>query len=146
MSKKRTYFELERHDKRVRVIFTEENLASRDEMDVLFKQLGEILNMTPKADVQLDFRNVRHIASVFLGKLMGYHKRIKDDGGSLRLVNVNPNVQEVFILTRISEQISIDTVPLPDAEPAAKAGTLPIVLLAAGGVIALVVIVWLIVR
>lgn len=146
MSKKPHYFDLEREQDRVRIVFTEENLASRDEMDALFDRLHEILNMTPKPDLLFDFRLVRHIASVFLGKLMGFHRQVKSRGGKLRLVNVNPNVHEVFILTRINEQISIDTTGAAETPGAAGPDKTRLGLMVAGGLLVLVVIAWLLVR
>lgn len=143
MSKTIKYFELEREQDRIRIIFTEENLASRDEMDKLFNQLDEILNMTPKPDLLLDFRRVKHIASVFLGKLMSYHRMIKSRKGNVRLVNVNPNVQEVFILTRINEQISIDTTGETDAPDEEALDKSKLAIFTVIGLLVVVLIAWL---
>jgi anti-sigma B factor antagonist len=49
----------------------------------------------------LDFTNVEYITSAELGTLIGLHKRVKAEGGRLTLFNLNPQVFEVFTVTRL---------------------------------------------
>ena len=56
----------------------------------------------------LDFRHVRYLSSAVLGELVRIHQTVQDMGGALRLCHLNPQIREVFEVTRLHELIDID--------------------------------------
>ena len=44
----------------------------------------------------IDFGGLDYISSAGLGVLFATHKRLQDDGGSLKLVNLSPHIRELF--------------------------------------------------
>lgn len=54
----------------------------------------------------LDFSSLEYISSAGLGVLLGAQKRLKGHGGSLRIINANKHIRDVFFysgLARIFE-------------------------------------------
>jgi hypothetical protein len=49
----------------------------------------------------LDLANIAFIGSTLLGKLIALDARLKSNGGRLELCHVNPEIREVFKVTRL---------------------------------------------
>ena len=46
----------------------------------------------------LDFRELNYISSAGLGILLGTQKRLDDTGNSLKLINLNRHIRDIFIV------------------------------------------------
>ena len=79
----------------------------RDVEDVIATELDGHTDGLGECHLLLDFTNVEFITSVELGTLIGLHKRMKASGGWLTLFNLNPEVFEVFAVTRLDNLIEI---------------------------------------
>jgi stage II sporulation protein AA (anti-sigma F factor antagonist) len=44
----------------------------------------------------LNFKNVERLASAFLGKIIGVHKKLQAEGGRLALCDVDPKLKDAF--------------------------------------------------
>jgi len=55
----------------------------------------------------LNFQNVEHLSSAALGMLITLDKLVKEGNGKLRLCNINPQIYEVFKITRLNKLFSI---------------------------------------
>ena len=55
----------------------------------------------------LNFENVEHLSSAALGMLITLHKRIMESRGQLKLSNINPQIYEVFKITRLNKVFDI---------------------------------------
>ncbi len=89
------------------VTFLTEHLFARNELDAIFVQLNQFIANQSQLHLILNFKRVNHISSVFIGKLMALIKKMKRSDSHLELTEVNEQVFEVFILTRIDNQLSI---------------------------------------
>jgi anti-sigma B factor antagonist len=49
--------------------------------------------------ITLDFADVSFVDSSGLGVLVGAYKRLREDGGSIRIVSAQPSVRKVFEIT-----------------------------------------------
>ncbi len=80
-----------------------------DEVSIM--QIGEQINLLlagnddPK--LVIDFANVGHLSSSALGLLITLRKRIIEKKGKLGLCNIQPQIYEVFTITRLSETFTI---------------------------------------
>jgi anti-anti-sigma factor len=61
----------------------------------------------PQGHLILDFENVRFIQGLELGTLVILHARMKAAGGRLTIINVQPQIYEVFALTGLNQLIEI---------------------------------------
>jgi anti-anti-sigma factor len=48
----------------------------------------------------VDFKGLEYISSIGLGVLLKTQKRLGDSGGSLKLINLNPHIWQVFDYAR----------------------------------------------
>ena len=71
--------------------------------DVLF----EILENHHPAQVILDFEKVNYLPSAMLGKLVVIRNKVSALGGSLKLVNLQGPVKQVFEMTQLEKIFAI---------------------------------------
>jgi len=53
-------------------------------------------------DIALDMANLNAVNSAGLGVLIGILNKVKTSGGTLKLVNVNDRVQNIFSITKLN--------------------------------------------
>jgi anti-sigma B factor antagonist len=85
------------------------------------QRLFDLLDHSAPPQLLLDFRNVRFLSSTTLGVLVSLYKRLQAKGGRLVVANLNPEVYEVFQITRLERVFEVRKV---DATAAAL-DTLP---------------------
>ncbi len=80
-----------------------------DEMSIsqIGTELESLVAKRPQPKMLMDFANVAHMSSSALGMLITLHKRIREKNGQLRLCNIQPNIYEVFVITRLNEIFKI---------------------------------------
>ena len=75
------------------------------------QELGdELFNLVEKDGVKsllLDFGNVEFLSSAALNKLIILDKKVKMQNGQLKLCNLRPEIQEVFVITRLNQLFEI---------------------------------------
>jgi anti-sigma B factor antagonist len=90
-----------------------------DEVSIM--QIGEQINLLlaghDNPRLVIDFSNVGHLSSSALGLLITLRKRIVEKKGTLSLCNIQPQIYEVFAITRLNETFTI----LNSREEAVKA-------------------------
>lgn len=70
-------------------------------------ELDEIIKKGEK-EIIIDFNNCDYIDSTGLGVLVSAHRKLLEKGGSLMLCSmVNPQIIEIFKLTRLDKVFSI---------------------------------------
>lgn len=87
------------------LVFT--HLEARDEANILARELAYLTFDRAGLHLTLDFNNVTYVNSVELGTLIKLHKEMQSKGGKLALLNVSPEVFEVFAITKLSTLLSI---------------------------------------
>ena len=55
----------------------------------------------------LNFANVEHLSSAALGTLITINNKVKQKGGQLRLSNIDPQILEVFVITKLNKLFQI---------------------------------------
>lgn len=71
------------------------------------RQAAEQLLEDGENRILLDMEEVVYVDSAGLGAIASSHVKAKSTGGSLGLFGVAPAVQELLVLTRLNEKISI---------------------------------------
>jgi anti-sigma B factor antagonist len=75
------------------------------------QELGdELFNLVDRDGVKsllLDFGNVEFLSSAALNKLIILDKKVKTNTGQVRLCNLKPEIQEVFVITRLNQLFEI---------------------------------------
>ena len=79
--------------------------------DLGIQELGQELFQLVEADnrkkLVLNFSSVDFLSSAALGKLITLDKKVKAQGGLLKLCNIRPEIYEVFAITRLDRLFDI---------------------------------------
>lgn len=81
------------------------------------EELSKIADSKPGVQLLLTFKNVEHMSSAALGMLVTLKKKVEHQSGKLKLSDINPQIYEVFKITRLNKMFDIH----PSAEIARAA-------------------------
>ena len=98
------------------VEFLDRNILDEGNIQVIGDEINGLVDATPNPKLLLSFANVEHLSSAALGTLISIDKKVKARQGKLRLSNIDPQIYEVFTITRLDKLFSIH----PTAEDALK--------------------------
>lgn len=71
------------------------------------EELARLVDQSPGVKLVLSFKNVEHLSSAALGMLITLGKKVEESGGKLRLSDINPQIFEVFKITRLNKVFDI---------------------------------------
>ncbi len=81
--------------------------------ELMISQIGEILlqlvGTDPQPKLLLDFQHVQHLSSAALGMLITLNKQLAEQQGQLVLANIDPQIYEVFKITRLNKLFNIQS-------------------------------------
>lgn len=63
--------------------------------------------MKDKKNIEIDGKDFDYIDSTGLGALIYLLKEIKDDGNTISLINIKPNIKKLFKITKLDEVFSV---------------------------------------
>ena len=73
------------------------------------EKLAHLAENQVRPQLLLDFSNVEHLSSAALGMLITLHKQLAEKRGQLVLVNIHPQIFEVFKITRLNKLFNIQS-------------------------------------
>src|SRR3954466_1122801 len=82
---------------------------SRDEQNIqiIGEQLFSLVDELGRRKLLLNFGNVEYLSSAALGKLITLNKKVNATGGKLILCNIDPQIYEVFEITKLNKLFNI---------------------------------------
>jgi anti-sigma B factor antagonist len=98
------------------VVFSDRKILDEMCIHEIQEQLNQIV-ATKAGNMVLSFKNVEHLSSAALGMLITLKKRVEEKKGQLKLTNINPQIMEIFKITRLNKLFEIH----PDADKALSA-------------------------
>jgi anti-sigma B factor antagonist len=98
--------------------FTREVVLSGQVAEAAAERLASVVPELGGRRLLVDFRNVRFLTSLMLGKLVLLNQAAEAAGGRLALFNLSPDVREIMEVTRLNLILS-----LYDDESGALRGT-----------------------
>jgi anti-sigma B factor antagonist len=90
------------------VVFDDERILDESKLEEVGRDLMEKLNATTEERVILDFRRVKFMSSSMLGKLVQVHKKSKEFKVQLKLCAIDPEIRQVFKITRLDKVFDIE--------------------------------------
>jgi anti-sigma B factor antagonist len=67
----------------------------------------KLVEQDHRKNLLLNFFNVEFLSSAALGKLITLDKKVKANGGRLKLSNIRPEIYEVFAITKLNKLFDI---------------------------------------
>ncbi|MFT5423511.1 MAG: anti-sigma B factor antagonist [Phycisphaerales bacterium] len=89
------------------VEFLDRNILDEANIQAIGDEIGRLIDDTGSPKLLISFNNVDHLSSAALGALITINKRIADKSGSLRLADIDPQIYEVFTITRLDKLFQI---------------------------------------
>ena len=71
------------------------------------EQLSQLAESNGDEHLRLNLKDVRFLTSLALGKLLSLNKKVRSLGGKLTLENAQPQIREIFTLTRLDNLIDV---------------------------------------
>jgi anti-sigma B factor antagonist len=71
------------------------------------EELSAFIDSKSSGKILLSFKNVDHLSSAALGMLITLKKKIEEKKGALKLSDINPQIFEVFKITRLNKLFDI---------------------------------------
>lgn len=100
-------FTVERHGDNVRVDLSAQKVLDEAAAQEVREPLLALAHDANAAHLSLDLKGVEYITSSMLETLIQVHRILKDGGGSLILLHLQPQVHEVFEVTKLHELFEI---------------------------------------
>ena len=89
------------------VEFVDRNILDEANIQQIGEEIGRIIDAGPRPKLLISFANVDHLSSAALGTLITINNKVKGKDGQLRLANIDPQIYEVFVITRLNKLFQI---------------------------------------
>jgi len=90
-----------------RVEFIDRNILDEANIAAIGDELTKLIESTEKPKLLISFANVDHLSSAALGTLITVNNKVQAAGGQLRLADIDPQIHEVFVITRLNKIFEI---------------------------------------
>jgi len=91
----------------VLVEFTTRKILDEANITEIGEQLTSLVEREEKPRIIISFGAVDHLSSAALGTLITINNKIKQRSGQLRLSDINPQIYEVFLITKLNKLFRI---------------------------------------
>ncbi|GAB4543912.1 MAG: hypothetical protein Tsb0013_00560 [Phycisphaerales bacterium] len=89
------------------VEFVDRNILDEGFIQQIGHEIDDLIQCSETPKLLLSFSNVDHLSSAALGTLITIHQKVKEKGGQLRLSDIDPQIHEVFIITKLDKLFEI---------------------------------------
>lgn len=89
------------------VKFADKKILDEQNIQVIGEQLFSLVDELGRRKILLNFGNVEYLSSAALGKLITLNKKVNAVGGRLILCSIDPQIYEVFEITRLNKLFNI---------------------------------------
>lgn len=96
-----------RKDHVTQIEFVDRNILDEANIQLIGDEISSLIDQDASPRLLISFANVDHLSSAALGTLITINNKIKGKGGQLRLANIDPQIYEVFVITRLNKLFQI---------------------------------------
>lgn len=89
------------------VEFIDRNILDEANIQQIGEELLSIIESRPSPRLLISFTNVDHLSSAALGTLITVNNKVRNAGGQLRLSDIDPQIYEVFVITKLNKLFQI---------------------------------------
>lgn len=85
------------------VNFVDKRILDDQTIQIIGEQLFSLVDELGRRKILLNFSNVEFLSSAALGKLITLNKKLQSASGKLVLSNIDKQIFEVFVITRLDK-------------------------------------------
>ena len=89
------------------VRFLDRNILDEASIHQIGEEISQLIDQAPIPKLLLSFENVEHLSSAALGTLIMVNNKIRGKSGQLRLASIDPQIHEVFVITKLDQLFQI---------------------------------------
>ena len=89
------------------VNFVDKKILDEQNIQIIGEQLFSLVDELGRRKLLLNFSNVEYLSSAALGKFITLNKKVNAAGGRLILCNIDPQIYEVFEITKLNKLFTI---------------------------------------
>lgn len=89
------------------VEFMDRNILDEANIQAIGDEIAALVDAEKTPKLVISFSNVDHLSSAALGTLITINNRVKNKAGQLRLSDIDPQIYEVFVITRLNKLFTI---------------------------------------
>lgn len=89
------------------VEFIDRNILDEMNVQAISEEIGGLIDGSDNPRMLISFANVDHLTSAALGALITIRNKVKSKDGELRLADIDPQIYEVFEITRLTGLFNI---------------------------------------
>ena len=90
-----------------RVQFLDRNILEETSIQQIGDEMAHLVDRSPNPKLLVVFEQVEHLSSAALGMLITINNKIRQKGGQMRLSDIDPQILEVFTITRLNKLFRI---------------------------------------
>jgi anti-sigma B factor antagonist len=90
-----------------RVEFIDRNILDEANIQQIGEEISRLVDAEVRPRLLISFGNVDHLSSAALGALIQINNRVRAKDGQLRLSNIDPQIYEVFVITKLNKIFQI---------------------------------------
>jgi len=87
--------------------FNDRNILDEASIQAIGEEIVRHIEASPSPRLLIDFTNVDHLSSAALGTLITVNNKVRQKDGQLRLCNIDPQIYEVFVITKLNKLFQI---------------------------------------
>lgn len=87
--------------------FVDRNILDEANIQQIGEEIGALIDSAPNPKLLINFASVDHLSSAALGTLITINNKMRARKGQLRLANIDPQIYEVFKITKLDRLFSI---------------------------------------
>ncbi len=107
MSSTTSHIRVQDQDGVKRIEFVERNILDEANIQQIGEEIGRVVDSQDEPKVLISFTNVDHLSSAALGTLITINNQIRGREGQLRLAEIDPQIYEVFVITKLNKLFEI---------------------------------------
>ncbi|MBY0114253.1 MAG: STAS domain-containing protein [Phycisphaerales bacterium] len=98
---------IRKQDSVVQIEFIDRNILDEGNIQMISEEISRLIDAETTPKLLISFANVDHLSSAALGALITINNKIRQKNGQLRLAGIDPQIYEVFVITRLNKLFQI---------------------------------------
>lgn len=90
-----------------KVSFLDRNILEEANIQQIGDEIAKLIEASDNPRLLIDFSQVEHLSSAALGTLITINNKVRQKDGQLRLCNIDPQIYEVFVITKLNKLFQI---------------------------------------
>ncbi|GAB4191896.1 MAG: STAS domain-containing protein [Phycisphaeraceae bacterium] len=91
----------------IKVRFLDRNILEEANIQQIGDEISQLIEGHENPKLLIDFSGVEHLSSAALGTLITINNKVRSKSGQLRLCNIDPQIYEVFVITKLNKLFQI---------------------------------------